>query len=99
MLDWTSPPVSNVRKSLTNTNQQIATITVHAARQWVYQVGKSQQQQISNRIAGKSTQQALSMLSHLNGIAHVSLTLRGGYNDTLPQDVGRIQIIVIYRFA
>ena len=61
--------------------------------------GKSRQQQISQHIAGKSKQQALSMLSHLDGIRDVALSLVGGYNDFLPQDAGRIQIIVIYRFV
>jgi hypothetical protein len=84
---------------LTSTSQEIATVNVNTASQWVYQVGKSQQDRISHQIAGKSKQQALHMLSHFDGIQHVSLTLRGGYNDTLPQDASRIQVVVIYRFV
>jgi hypothetical protein len=85
--------------ALTTTSQQIATIQVNATSKWVYQFGKSQQQHISNQIAGKPKQQALSMLSHINGIQRATVLLAGGYNDTLPQDQGRIQIVIVYRFV
>ncbi len=85
--------------TLTSTNSQIATVTVNAASQWVYQLGTAARQKISRQIAGKSKQQALSMLSHLNGIRGVTLNLVGGYNDLLPQDAGRIRVIVIYQFV
>jgi VCBS repeat-containing protein len=84
---------------ITPTSQQIATISVNAVSQWVYQVGKSQQQQISHQIAGKSKHDALFMLSHLDGIRGASVNLVGGYNDLLPQDADRIQIVVMYRFV
>jgi hypothetical protein len=85
--------------ALTTNSQQIATIQVNAISKWVYQFGKSQQQHISNQIAGKPKRQALSMLSHINGIQRATVLLAGGYNDTLPQDQGRIQIVIVYRFV
>ncbi len=91
--------LSLANTALTSTSQQIATLTVHATSQWVYQVGQSQQQQISQHIAGKSKQDALNMLTHLAGIQAVSVNLVGGISDLLPQDAGRIQVVVIYRFV
>jgi hypothetical protein len=79
--------------------QQIAAIQVNTASTWVYQFGKRQQQQISNQIAGKGRLQAVHLLSHMNGVDRVAINLTGGYNDILPQDAGRIQVVVIYRFV
>jgi hypothetical protein len=85
--------------ALTTTSQQIATINVNAASTWVYQFGKRQQEQISNQIAGKGRGEAITMLSHTEGIQQATVTIAGGYNDTLPSDAGRIQIVIVYRFV
>jgi hypothetical protein len=85
--------------TLTTTGKQIATIGVKAASRWIYQFGKRQQQQISNQIVGKGRGEAIRMLSHTEGIQRATVTIAGGYNDTLPQDTGRIQIVIVYRFV
>jgi hypothetical protein len=86
--------------TLTTTNsQQIATINVNAVSKWVYQFGKLQQQLISNQIAGKGRLQVLRMLSHTEGIQRATVAISGGYNETLPRDAGRIQIVIVYRFV
>jgi hypothetical protein len=91
--------ISLANTVITPTSQQVATMTVNAASQWVYQLGTAERQHISKQIAGKGRLQALRMLAHLDGIQHISLTLKGGYNDLLPQDAARIQVMVIYRFV
>ncbi len=91
--------ISLASTALTSTSQQIAAVNINAVSQWVYQVGNVERQQMSKAIAGKSKQEAFHLLSHLNGIRNVTLNLVGGYNDILPQDAGRIQIVVIYRFV
>jgi FlaG/FlaF family flagellin (archaellin) len=90
--------LQNTVLTMTN-NQQIATMNVNAVSQWVYQFGKRQQQQISNHIAGKGRGEALHMLSRTEGIQQATVALAGGYNDTLPSDAGRIQIVIVYRFV
>ena len=85
--------------ALTNTSQQIATVKITTVSRWVYQVGTAERQQISKEIAGKGRQQAIHLLSQKAGIRQVTVLLTGGYNDTLPQDTGRIQVVVIYRFV
>jgi VCBS repeat-containing protein len=90
--------ITPAQTALTASTQEIATIKITATSRWVYQLGTFQKQQITHLIAGNEKRHALMLLSQMAGIQQTTVSIVGGYNDTLPQDAGRIQIVVIYQF-
>lgn len=60
---------------------------------WIAQMSDTQQQAMKAMLAGKSKQQATTLLLHLVGVQSVSLTLTHG--TTLPKDTAHIALLLI----
>lgn len=87
--------VSVLRATITDKARGIATIAVKADATYVYQLTHVAKQRMSKLIAGKTKQQAQTTLLQQPGIQGASITVKGNAA-TLPDDPGRITIIVVY---
>ncbi len=87
--------VTIVQATITNSHQGGAHIIVQVTGTWAYQITPRIQKQLAALIAGKTKQQAIATLLQVPGIAGAQISLRGG-NQTLPQDLKAIRILVQY---
>jgi hypothetical protein len=87
--------VSVVHATITDMKRGVASLAIKGEGVWVYQLTSTAQQQIKQRIAGKSEQQALCILRTLAGIQEVHMS---GIADNahLPIDPTRIHLILLY---
>ncbi len=84
-----------VKATAPSTRQGKAQIIVQVTGTWAYQITPRIQEQLAALLAEKTKQQALAILLQFPGIAGAQITLRGG-NQTLPQDLKAIRILVQY---
>jgi hypothetical protein len=94
-------PIGGIQVAITHatiTNQAHGTVilTVNIEATFVYQISPGEQQQIVNLIAGKTTQQALALLSKAPGIAGAVITTSGN-TATLPDNPGKVTIVIAER--
>jgi len=82
--------------AITDHTKGIATLSVKIAATYVYQMSPGEKQHLLQLIAGKKKQEALKALLHLPGIQAASVTSNA---ETLPENPGRITIVVVYRSA
>ncbi len=91
---WTLSAVSDVdgRRRIVNLHVQVEGL-------WVYQLGVAQLHTLTTLVAGKHTQEARTILLRMQGIRQVNITSSDWWDDlsqqTLPQDPGRIRVVVI----
>lgn len=88
--------VSVLHATITDHTRGIATIAMRADATYVYQIPQGKKHQIIRLIAGKTKQQALATLSRLPGIQASAIAIKGNAA-TLPDDPGRITIVLVYR--
>ncbi len=88
--------VTIIHATITNSHQGRAHIIVQIAGTWVYQITPPMQQHLVQLIAGKTKQQAITILLHFPGIQAASMQLAGG-NTALPADPNHIHLIVMYQ--
>jgi hypothetical protein len=66
---------------------------------WAYQLGVTQLHTLTTLVAGKHTQEARTILLRMQGIRQINITSSDWWDDlsqqTLPQDPGRIRVVVI----
>ena len=62
---------------------------------WVYQFNANQISRLRNLIAGKSQDDALSLLKQQYGVDKTSIQLYGGNGTTLPSDTNHITLDVL----
>lgn len=87
--------VSLINRAIMNVQQGQASILVQIAGTYVYQISPGEKKQLVKLIAGKSKQQAVSILFSAPGIQAAAIQLSGG-NTTLPQDPAHIHITIVY---
>ena len=85
-----------VDATITDYSRGIATIAVKLDAIYVYQLSEGERQYLLHLIAGKTKQQAVQDLLHVPGIQGVVITINGNAT-TLPQEEGKITIIVAHR--
>jgi hypothetical protein len=91
---WTLRAVSVVdgRRGIVNLHVQVEGL-------WAYQLSIAQLLTLTTLIAGKHTQEARTILLRMQGIRQVNITSTDWWDDlsqqALPQDPGRIQVLVI----
>jgi hypothetical protein len=90
--------VSIIRATISDKARGIATLAMQADAISVYQITPTIQRHLLHLTAGKTNQQAVSLLLSQPGIQGVQVAL-GGWNRILPQDPGSITIVVMYRSA
>jgi hypothetical protein len=93
-------PIGNIQTTIvqtttTTTRQGSIQIIVQVNGTYVYQITPRIQEQLAKLIAGKPQQQAIALLLKSPGIAGAQITMRGG-DQTLPQDLNAIRILVQY---
>src|SRR6266571_2243840 len=79
-------------------HQGSATLVVQLTGTWVYQLSPGIRQQLLSHIAGKTKEQAVTLVLAQPGIAGVQISVSGG-NRSLPQDMRNIHIVIVYRSA
>ena len=63
---------------------------------WIYAMNHTAQQQIKHLIAGKTIQEAVTLLSSLSGVEQAAIRFTGfGDNTRLPKNIGYIHVILI----
>jgi VCBS repeat-containing protein len=67
------------------------TLLVSAQGLWVYQFTAQQKQQLARQIAGKSTNDAKTLLASQAGVHNVSISVN---NSVLPNDANQISMVV-----
>ncbi len=91
---WILSAVSDVdgRRGIVNLHVQVEGL-------WAYQLGVAQLHTLTTLVAGKHTQEARTILLRMQGIRQVNITSSDWWDDlsqqTLPQDPGRIQVMII----
>ncbi len=80
--------------TLTDANQGTITLVVTAKGTWVYQFTDTQKQALAKLIAGKTKNEAQTLLLSQTGIAKASVQISGVSNGTLPADTRKITITV-----
>jgi VCBS repeat-containing protein len=75
-------------------NQGGVAIVVQAEGIWVYQFSDSQKQALASLIAGKSQQEAMSLLTTQTGVAEVRIQIQGGTGQALPTDAQKITVVI-----
>jgi hypothetical protein len=85
--------ISVIHATITNQARGIATLSVKLDATYVYHISSGETQQLVQRIAGKTKQQAVALLLQLPGIQAVRITSTAA---TLPQDPGSITIHIQY---
>jgi len=88
--------VTIVHATITNSHQGLAHIIVQVRGTWVYQITPPIEQHLVQLIAGKTKQQAITILLHFPGIQAASIQLARG-NTSLPSDPNHIHLIVMYQ--
>ncbi len=93
-------PIGDIQTTIveatdTTNRQGKAQVIVQVTGTWAYQITPRIQEQLAVLLAEKTKQQALALLLQSPGIAGAQITLRGG-NQTLPQDLKAIRILVQY---
>ena len=72
--------------SVTSTPPPLVFLSFHASGTWVYGLSHTAQEQIKHLIAGKTTQEAVTLLASLPGVEQASIRLSGfGDNTRLPK--------------
>jgi hypothetical protein len=85
-----------VKVSVTQaTIQKQVILSCHAQGTWIYGISQKAQQQIKHLIAGKTTQQAETLLASLPGVEQASIRFTGfGDNTRLPKNAGYIHLSI-----
>jgi hypothetical protein len=86
--------VSILHATVTDSNQGIVTLAVKTDETYVYLLSPGEKKRITHLIAGKSEQQAVQELFQMPAIQAASIKSNTA---TLPNDPGKITIIVVYR--
>jgi hypothetical protein len=91
---WTLSAISVV-----DGRRGIVNLHVQAQGLWAYQLSTAQLLTLTTLIAGKHTQEAQTILLRMQGIRQINITSSDWWDDlsqqALPQDPGRIQVLVI----
>jgi VCBS repeat-containing protein len=66
---------------------------------WAYQFSDEQLRQMAQLIAGKSREQAITVLLEQRGVSQVAMTVSGMGQTRLPTNAGRIHLLVLSRSA
>src|SRR5438270_2866590 len=86
--------VTTVQQARMGANNAI-TLQVLTEGIWVYQFNANQISRLRNLIAGKSQDDALSLLKQQHGVDKTSIQLYGGNGTTLPSDTNHITLDVL----
>ena len=87
--------VTDMRQvSLTDTKKGTLSLMVEAEGVWVYQFGAAQKQALAKLLAGKSTQNAQTLLLEQKGVTTAAIQFSGSNENTLPSDPTQIIIVV-----
>ena len=87
--------VTDVRQvSLTDTKKGTLSLMVEAEGVWIYQFDAAQKQALAKLLAGKSTQNAQTLLLEQKGVTTAAIQFSGGNENTLPSDPTQIIIVV-----
>ncbi len=87
---------SIIHTTVTDQAQGIVTIMVKMDAIYVYQINPGEKQQLVRLIAGKSNEQAVQAILQLPGIQGAAINSNAG---ALPEDIGKIIIIIVNRSA
>jgi VCBS repeat-containing protein len=88
--------VTTVQASVSSTAHPLVFLTVKASGTWIYGISRQSQEQIKHLIAGKSRDQAVTLLAALPGIEHVSIRFSGFGDETrLPKNSRYIHLILL----
>lgn len=91
-----SPQVSIIQAAVSHIPPTVS-LSFQAQSAWVYAVSESEQKHIKNIIAGKSKDEAISLLASLPGIESVSMQSSGVGDDTMmPKHIANIRLAIIY---
>jgi hypothetical protein len=87
--------VSVKQASVTNSPHPLVFLSFHASATWVYGLSRTAQEQIKHLIAGKTTQQTVTLLASLPGVEHAAIRFTGFGDDTkLPRNTGYIHLTI-----
>jgi hypothetical protein len=85
--------------SVVDSRRGIVNLHVQAEGLWAYQLSTAQLRALTALVAGKRTQEAQTILLRMQGIRQINITSSDWWDDlsqqTLPQDAGRIRVVVI----
>jgi hypothetical protein len=85
--------------SVVDARRGIVNLHVQVEGLWAYQLGVAQLHALTTLVAGKHTQEARTILLRMQGIRQINITSSDWWDDlsqqTLPQDPGRIRVVVI----
>ncbi len=81
------------KASVTNTTQGTITVTIAAQGIWAFRLSTAQKERLTTLIAGKTQQQAQSLLLAQAGVQQVTIKVSGGGN-TLPTDAHQISMVI-----
>jgi len=87
---------SIVRTTILDRTRGIVTLTLTLAATYVYELSPGVKQHLVQLIAGKTKQQAITILLQFPCIQAASIQLAGG-NPALPDDPSEIHLIVMYQ--
>ena len=81
--------------TVTNTAHPLVFLSFHAQGTWIYGISHTAQEQIKHLIAGKTTQEARTLLASLPGVEHAAIRLSGFGDDTrLLKNTGYIHVTI-----
>jgi VCBS repeat-containing protein len=87
--------VKVTQTSVTHTPTPLVFLSFKAHGTWIYGLSQKAQEQIKHMIAGKTTQQAVTLLASSKGIEQVSIRFTGfGDNTRLPKNTGYIHLTI-----
>jgi VCBS repeat-containing protein len=88
--------VSVRQATMTSTPHPLVFLSFHAQGTWFYGLTHTAQEQIKHLIAGKSTQEAVTLLASLPGVEHAAIRFTGfGDESRLPKDTRYISITLV----
>lgn len=91
-----NPQVSITQAAVNHTPPTVS-LSFKAQSAWVYAVSEPEQKHIKSMIAGKSKDEAVSLLASLPGIESVSMQSSGVGDDTMiPKNTANIRLAIIY---
>ncbi|SRR5260221_6233557 len=91
-----NPQISIIQATVNSTPPTVS-LSFKAQSAWVYALTGAEQKHIKELIAGKSKDEALSLLASLPGIESVSMASTGfGDNAVIPKHIENIRLAIIY---
>jgi VCBS repeat-containing protein len=93
----TSVSVTPSRVTDHQQHEGMLVLLVKCTGTWAYQFSDTQLRQIAQLIAGKSREQATTLLFAQRGVSQVAMTVSGMGQSSLPADASRIHLLVLSR--